>query len=247
MVTLVLAIAVSSAAPTSAAETFLAQLQRAVAGQDRRAVAALVQFPLLQVTGILRVPIANLAQLVERYDNCFTPEIRAMIGLSGIARRGSPRPAHPIVVSPDGLTMGNGAVWAKRVGASYRVARVIVPPEWLTRPHIRDAQRIPFRSGQASALRSGRLAALEAQSYLVTIAAGQRLEVRLESDGRDPRDALFRIVHHARGRPIDAAAGAGATTWSGAVTDGGDYRIDIARVSRQGAAEIVYRLAVALR
>jgi len=99
-----------SPAPTARA-AFLDTLQRAVAADDRRAVATLVQYPITVLVSGFQVPIPDAASFVRTYDAVFTPDLRAMVAQSGMARRGQPPPKYPAQVVDNGMTIGAGFLW----------------------------------------------------------------------------------------------------------------------------------------
>ena len=51
--------------------SFLGDLRRAVARDDRPAVATMVRYPLVVMAGDIRIPFANAAALVQSYDVVF--------------------------------------------------------------------------------------------------------------------------------------------------------------------------------
>jgi hypothetical protein len=63
----------------TSADGLLNQLQRAIGRNDRQAVAALIQYPIIVTTAGVRISIRDAASLVESYDAVFTPELEAAI------------------------------------------------------------------------------------------------------------------------------------------------------------------------
>jgi hypothetical protein len=53
-------------------EAFLIELQRVSHGDDREAIAALIRYPVTITIGGFRVPFANAASVVSRYDDIST-------------------------------------------------------------------------------------------------------------------------------------------------------------------------------
>src|SRR5687768_1810515 len=68
-------------------EPFLRELQRAVAADNRQAVAALVEYPITVFIGGVRVPMRDAAALTEHYDQIFTPELKRIIAGTGVPGR----------------------------------------------------------------------------------------------------------------------------------------------------------------
>ena len=58
--------------------TFLRDLQRSVARDDRPAVSALVQYPLTVFAGGVRIPIRDAAALLQNYDVVFSPALKTI-------------------------------------------------------------------------------------------------------------------------------------------------------------------------
>jgi hypothetical protein len=102
--------------------------------------------------------------------------------------------------------------------------------------------RLTFRAGQRSVQWSDHIGARETDAYVLFIARAQLVEVRL--DRVRGRDVVLRVLDHRTGRPVDAAAGAGARTWTGRMPAAADYRIEVARTIDPAAAPTPYMLIV---
>src|SRR3954466_4534942 len=72
----------------TSAEALLAELQRAIARDDRQAVAALIRYPITVATMGVRIPIRDAAALVQSYEAVFTPELKAAIADRSAVRSG---------------------------------------------------------------------------------------------------------------------------------------------------------------
>ena len=224
-------------------ELFLAGLQHAIEGHDRRAVAAMVQYPITVLVGGFQVPILDPATMLKTYDAVFTPDLENLIAQSGVPHAGRPAPAYPVKPVPDGMTLG-GFLWIQRVGSGFKIARITVPPASSVRALRHQPARVSFPNG-ATAQLSGLLARRdEVQSYLVRAEKGQSLRVSIT--GFRGQDAVLRVMDE-RSRPVDGPARAGDRMWVGQVPGAGDYRIDVVRTAPDAAPELLYVLSVTLR
>src|ERR1700733_13096422 len=88
----------AAAAPPDEATvtTFLGELRRAVARDDRTTVASLIQYPLTVLAGDLRIPIKDAAALATSYDVVFTPALKTVIAQAAIRAAGKPASAYPV-------------------------------------------------------------------------------------------------------------------------------------------------------
>jgi hypothetical protein len=87
-------------------QAVLAQLQRAVAGQDAAAVAALVAYPFTASIDGRRVQLDDAAAFAAQYDRIVTPAIAGMIAKQKYA---------DVMVSARGVMLGSGEVWLNGV------------------------------------------------------------------------------------------------------------------------------------
>jgi hypothetical protein len=86
-----------------------------------------------------------------------------------------------------------------------------------------QARRIRFARGSTSATVEGAVVRGERQVYLLGARAGQRMEVRVVSP---ERNTVFQLYAPGRGGALPGAGEADdATTWSGTLPRGGDYRL----------------------
>jgi hypothetical protein len=229
----------------AAAETFVANLKRAVDTRNRDAVSAMFDYPAVVFVNSLRVPIDSPATLLKLYDTIFTPEIEAAIAGTGFAQPGRPAPPYPVAAMPDGMSIAKGLLWIARGERGYRIARVNVPPASPVRATPREPTRIAFSSG-ATAKFSGLLRRQnERLSYLLKGRKGQVLHAGI--DGFRGRDAVLHIFDQRSGNPVDARARTGGRAWTGPLPADADYRIDVVRLAATGGAELLYVLTVTLR
>src|SRR5919109_4437028 len=78
---------------------FLTELQRAVARDDRTAVAALVRYPVTVFAGSIRIPIADAAAMVQSYDVVFTPALKSLIAEASTSNRGGSASAASVAIA----------------------------------------------------------------------------------------------------------------------------------------------------
>lgn len=231
-------LAAQSAADDKAAQ-FLAALQRAAAGTDRAALAALVRFPIVVDVGSgIRVPIADATALAQQHDAVFTPAWRQTIARASIKPGGV-----KVTAGANQLVIGNNVVVANAVGDAFKIVSIAVPPPAAGNRAAGAPQRISLRAGPDPTLRAGALAGNATDAYLVRAAKGQLVEVRIT--GVQGRDIVARILD-AAGNPVDARAGQGVRAWSGRVAADGDYRIDVSRTGA-GSDALPYTLSVKIR
>src|SRR5215471_15952304 len=117
---LLAAMATSAQAPPPAAPPasrarageFLEQLKHAVDTADRRAVSGMVAYPLTVLASGFNIPVKDAASFARLYDSVFTPELRCAVVASEMGLDGSPPTRRSITITPDGLSMVEGAIWA---------------------------------------------------------------------------------------------------------------------------------------
>jgi hypothetical protein len=115
------------ASQTRAAE-FLERLKLAVDSADRRAVSAMVTYPLTVLASGFNMPVKDAATFVRMYDSVLTPELRCALVGPEIPTGGMPPPRRQATITPDGLSIAEGTVWAPFKDGRYRIARIRVPP-----------------------------------------------------------------------------------------------------------------------
>jgi hypothetical protein len=228
---------------------FLDRLQRAVDARDRRAVAALFQYPATILSSGFNVPLADAATLTRIYDAAFTPDVRCAIADSRIAAPGTAAPEHPAVVSADGIMIGAGAgiVWAPFKNGRYQIARIRVPPPSLSQPARRLPERVQFvdtkgtRTGQAA----GWLARQNVETFLVDLKAGESLDARIE--GFRGHDATIRVLAPDQRAAVNTAVPDAGRSWTGKASTPGQYRVDVIHLAPYCDPPQRYRLFLTIR
>jgi hypothetical protein len=234
--------------PNPAATEFVAALKRNVAKDDRKAVAAMIRYPILINTGAVRIPFADAGALVEGYQLVFSPELKSAIAQSGFVPPGQPSSKYQVLVSDRLMTLAGGYIGAEKFDGVFRITRMSLPDSGtgsgapLAPPtggasrggSARSPQRLTLQGRQRIAQERGTVSAGETQSYVVWAGQGQMLEARI--DGVRGREVLLKIVNAKTGTPIDARASEGLRRWSGRIATGADYRIDVVRGDSSAAA-----------
>jgi hypothetical protein len=226
----------------SAAQPFLTELNRALQAGDRAAVAAAVQYPLVvSIAEGIRVPFSNSDELLDRFDEVFTAEVRAAVAAG----------AGEVVETTEGFILPNQVLTFRSVGGQLRIVRVVVPKamvaDEMPKPATAGAvthelRRIGVRAGPRPSQFAGSLAAGSTDTFLVFVQQGQLLDVRLQ---RGRNEAVVRVVNAATGAPL--VSGAKATfVVTGRVAASVDYRIEVERTS-PGDAPLPYMLSVSVR
>jgi hypothetical protein len=241
-------------------ESFIAGLQKALARDDRDAVAGMVQYPLSVMAGGLRLPVRQPSDLLEYYDTIFTADLKAIVAR---ADSRASKPDGTIAVSPGGLVLGDGAIVVQLVGDTLKLTAIRVPlapgpeaasPEAGEPSHARHGARAAparkpthIRAGtkEAPARLSGTLRQGQTDVYVVWARQHQLLDVRIE--GVRGRAIVVRVLDPTSGAPVDARGGEGVRVWTGRVPETGNYRVEVVRLSPEGAGVLTYTMSVALQ
>ena len=76
------------------------------------------QYPLTVLASPFQIPVPDTATFIRLYDTFFTPEARCAIVQSSIARAGSADTKDAAQITPDGISIGSGLLWAARSGTT---------------------------------------------------------------------------------------------------------------------------------
>jgi hypothetical protein len=98
-------------------EAFLATLKDAVAARDKRAVAAMIAYPLETRIAGARVTLGSAEDLVRRYDRLFTPPVVAAIEGQTYAT---------LFATAEGVMVGDGELWFSGICAGEACSEVSV-------------------------------------------------------------------------------------------------------------------------
>jgi hypothetical protein len=190
------------------------------------------------------VPVNTAADFLARYDEILSQFLRGEIaGASVLPQSGRTQ----VDVTPAGLTIGSNLVIVERVAGRLQIVSiaVVAPPESAGAANSpREPRRVTIRVGPKPTQVAGSLAVDIIDSYLVFVPKGQTLAVQLQ---RVPAGAaVIRVAREGTGAPLNPKTIEGRSV-SGMVTDGGNYRIEVRRLSDQDAALLPYVLSLTLR
>jgi hypothetical protein len=236
------------------AASFVLELQRGLARDDRAAVAALIAYPLTVYAGGVRIPVRDAAFLFDNYNVVFTPTLKDIVAQARIAD-GGPSARYKIALSPGALSIADDVIEAQSIEGKLKITRITVPLSFPGEEPVaaapraetfkpRQPRRIVFGSGLRSAQVSGALAPGGRESYVFSAAKDQWVEVRLD---RVPGRAIIAHIVDQKRAGLDARARAGARIWTGRMPASGEYRIEVERVIPAGAPALPYDLIVTLK
>jgi hypothetical protein len=233
----------TSSPPTLQLDTFLSQLQRAVAADDRAAVVATMRYPITISIGGLRVPFGSAASVLDRYDDIFNPPLRAAIARASAATyRGA-----GIVIEPAG-----GRLWMTSIVVPHFVdgsqASAVAGPDDASRGGAvrkQEPRRVAIRVGPRPTQIPGLLARGGTDSLIIFLPKGNLAAIRLE---RVPAGAaVVRVLHAKTGVPLSARVSTDGRFVSGRAAEDGDYRIEVQRTDNADEAHLPYMLSLSLR
>ncbi len=249
IVLLALAARIDSQSPRSVApdprqiEIFFAQLQRASLADDRQSIAAMIRYPITVTIGGLRVPFADAAAFLQRYDDIFNPTLRDAIARASVSR---------------GAVAGTNAIVITEVNGQLLVTSITVPRDDEGPPAPvgaaerssgtatkRDPRRVVIRVGPRPTQIPGWLGREGTDVLLVYLPKGKLAGIRLE---RVPAGtAVLRVVHARTGAPLDARISADGRYVSGRAPESADYRVEVRRIGSVDEGPRPYMLSLTLR
>lgn len=216
-------------------DTFLAQLQRASQANDRNAIAGMIRYPITIAIGGVRVPFADAASLLARYDDIFTPELRESLA----------RGTDDVVIGEvDGrlrITSISVPAVAEGAIAPEPAVRESKPGAGARRP---ETRRVAIRVGPRPTQIPGTLVGDTVDTFVLYLPKGRLASVRLERV--PPGAAAIRVVHARTGAPLGARTSADGRFVSGRPAQDGDYRIEVRRLEN-GDGHLPYMLSLGLR
>jgi hypothetical protein len=232
------------------AAAFVRGLQQAVARDDRRAVAAMIRYPLTVFAGGVRIPVSDASDLERSYEAVFSPTLKLVIAQATLPGKGRPAGSGAIVIGTDRVVIAGDAVEIELVGGRLLITGIHAP---LTAAAPRSGgsknqgahppRRISIGFGRIEHL--GTLRPSGRDAYLLSARKNQMLDLRVT--GVSGRDVVLEIVNNRTHAPIDAKTRAGVRSWVGRVPEDADYRIEVVRLTSRGAADLPYTLLVSLR
>lgn len=239
-----------AAAPAPAtrgrAADFLDRLKQAVDSADRRAVSTMVAYPLTVLASGFNIPVKDTAAFIRMYDSLITPELRCAVMASDVSTGNTSASPRAAIITPDGLSLVGGAVWAPFKEGRYRIARIRVLPQVPSVAGRNAIERVTFAEpkGERSAHFTGWLVRHNVDVFVVGVRKGETVQARI--DGFRGHDATLRLSPQSQ-----ATAGAttlpdiGRTTSTRAVADG-EYRIEVAHLASYCDPPQRYKLTVAV-
>ena len=235
-------------ASQTAASLFLARLKASVDSADRRAVSGMVAYPLTVLASGFNIPVKDAANFVRMYDSFLTPELRCALVESEIPTGAPLSSRRTVVVTPDGLSMVEGAVWAPLKDGRYRIARIRVLPPAPSVEGRKGVERVAFAEpkGERTATFAGWLVRQHVDAYAVAVKRNETLQARIE--GFRGHDATVRISTAGKEgtRPPSPPTDIGRTASTTAPADG-DYLVEVAHLARYCDPPQRYKLTVTVR
>jgi len=136
---------------------FLEQLKHAVDSADRRAVSGMVTYPLTVFASGFTIPVKDVANFTRMYESVFTPELRCAVVASELPSAGTPPTRRSVTITPDALSMVEGAIWAPFKDGRYRITRIRVLPPAPSVEGRKGIERVTFDppKGERSATLAG--------------------------------------------------------------------------------------------
>ena len=234
-----LAVSAFSHAQTPGVDAFLTQLQRASQANDRNAIAALIRYPIAISIGGLRVPFADAASFLERYDDIFNAPLRDAIA------RGSATDTQFIVVAPVEGQLRITAITVPQFasGGSTAGAPPADAPKGTARKQ--EPRRIAIRVGPRPTQIHGLLARDATDVYILFLPKGRLASIRLERVRAGA--AVITVVHTRTGAPLGARMSADGRFVSGRPSEDGDYRIEVRGTGAGDDGHLPYMLSLSLR
>ncbi len=245
-VAFLVAMAGAGHAQVPAVEAFLVELQRATQAGDRAAIAAMLQYPITISIDGLRVPFAEAAAFLERYDDIFNPALRDAIARASVSAGGV------IGANEIRLSEVNGQLRIVSIAVPHHTAGGGTPPvapvERSTgTARKQEPQRIAIRIGPRPTQIPGLLARGATDVFILFLPKGRLAGIRLE---RAPvGSAAIRVVHVRTGAPLGtrAPAAADGRYVSGRPPEDGDYRIEVRGAGGGDDEYMPYMLTLSLR
>jgi len=234
------------ATPGRAAD-FLDRLKQAVDSADRRAVSTMVAYPLTVLASGFNIPVKDAAAFIRMYDSLITPELHCAVMASELSTGNTSASRRAAIITPDGLSLVDGAVWAPLKEGRYRIARIRVLPPVPSVAGRNAVERITFTEpkGERSASVTGWLVRHNVDVFVVGIRKGEMVQARI--DGFRGHDATLRLSPQSstagRATPLPDI---GRTTSARAAGDG-EYRIEVAHLASYCDPPQRYKLTVAVR
>lgn len=227
---------------------FLEQLKHAVDSVDPQAVSSMVAYPLTVLASGFNIPVKDASSFVRIYDSVFTPELRCAVVATEISPAGAPQSRRSLTITPDGLSMVDGAIWAPFKEGRYRLARIRVLPPAPSVEGRKSTERVTFAQakGERSTTYAGWLVRQNVDAYVVTVRRGETVQAHI--DGFRGHDAAVRLAARAP-RPAGPPVPVPDTGRSSSVVAPADaeYLIEVAHLAHYCDPPQRYKLTVTIR
>jgi hypothetical protein len=227
---------------------FLEQLKRAVDSADRRAVAGMITYPLTVFASGFTIPVKDAVNFTRMYDSVFTPELRCAVVASALPSDGDQSTRRSVTITPDALSLVDGAIWAPFNEGRYRITRIRVLPPAPSVEGRKGVERVTFDppKGERSATHAGWLVRQNVDAYVVTVRNGETIQARIE--GFRGHDASLRISPRSPGaaRPSPPIQDVGRSSAATATADS-EYLVEIAHLARYCDPPQRYKLTLTIR
>jgi hypothetical protein len=236
--------------PANAARAgeFLQQLKHAVDSADRRAVSGMVTYPLTVLASGFNIPVKDAASFTRMYESVFTPELRCAVVASELPSAGEPPTRRSVTITPDALSMVEGAIWAPFKDGRYRITRIRVLPPAPSVEGRKGIERVTFEQpkGERSATYAGWLVRQNVDAYVVAVRKGETIQARIE--GFRGHDASLRVSLHSAGggRPTLPVQDVGRSSAATATADT-EYLVEVAHLARYCDSPQRYKLTLTIR
>jgi hypothetical protein len=236
------------AANRARAAEFLEQLKHAVDASDRRAVSSLVTYPLTVLASGFNIPVKDAASFTRMYESVFTPELRCAVVASELPSAAERPTRRSITITPEALSMVEGAIWAPLKDGRYRITRIRVLPPTPSVEGRKGIERVTFEqpTGERSATYAGWLVRQNVDAYVVALRKGETIQARIE--GFRGHDASLRLSPHSPGgaRPTLRVQDVGRSSTATTTADS-EYLVEVAHLARYCDPPQRYKLTLTIR
>src|SRR5262249_68583 len=158
-----------------------------------------------------------------------TPELRCAVVASQLPSASEPPTRRSVTITPDSLSMVEGAIWAPFKDGRYRITRIRVLPPAPSVEGRKGIERVPFEppKGECSGTYGGWLVRQNVDAYVVAVRKGEAIQARIE--GFRGHDASLRLSPHSPGgaRPPLPVQDVGRSSAATATADA-EYLVEVA-------------------
>ena len=181
----------------------------------------MVAYPLTVLASGFNIPVKDAAAFIRMYDSLITPELHCAVMASELSTGNTSASRRAAILTPDGLSLVDGAVWAPLKEGRYRMARIRVLPPVPSVAGRNAIERITFTEpkGERAASVTGWLVRHNVDVFVVGIRKGETVQARI--DGFRGHDATLRLSPQSpTAGPATPLPDIGRTTSARAAADG---------------------------